>query len=242
MRTADLVLAVAFHSIGALSQTITHITQLSIFSDLPSCLTNAVDQVYENLRTSECPQTNPASAASCMCLKTANSVGISFSMSIIVPIWCAGLGSDAGEQENLSSGLAVFSEYCTEVLGAGVAGAGATPASKTPAETGAGRITSSGPASVATGTINGANPNDQNNSPTTSSSSSPTSSTGLSLGEKLAIAITIPATLAAIVGCYFAWRQHQRGKREAELRKAAFQQAQYTQAPPSYELVTRHGY
>ncbi|KAG4428615.1 hypothetical protein IFR05_015898 [Cadophora sp. M221] len=237
MRITHVFLAVAFHSLGALSQTITHITQISIFTDLPSCLTSAVGQVYDGLLASNCPQTNPVSAASCLCLKTANSAAISFSMSIIVPIWCGGIGSNAGDQENLSSGLAVFSEYCTEALGTGAAGAGATPASNTPVETGAGRVTSTASVSGATGT----NSNTPNNSPTTSSSSSSTSS-GLSLGEKLAIGVTIPATLAAIVGCYFAWRQHQRGKKEAEMRKAAFQQAQYSQGPPSYQLVTRNGY
>lgn len=144
MRNTFFFLAVAFHSLGALCQTITHITQISIYTDLPSCLTSAVGQVYDGLIASNCPQTNPSSAASCLCLKTANSVAISFSMSILVPIWCGGLGSNAGDQENLSSGLAVFSEYCTEALGTGTAGAGATPASNTPVETGAGRITSSG--------------------------------------------------------------------------------------------------
>ncbi|KAL2061018.1 hypothetical protein VTL71DRAFT_9070 [Oculimacula yallundae] len=233
MRTIPFVLAVAFHALGAFSQTITHITEIAMFSDLPSCLTNAVDQIYEALRTSECPQTIPAGAASCICRKTANSAAISFSMSILVPIWCSGSGGDqAGLKENLSSGLAVFSQYCTE---AGQAGPAATATNKAPVETGAGK-TANAPASETTST----NPNNQNSPPASSSSSS--SSSGLSLGEKLAIAITIPATLAALVGCYFGWRAHQRGKKETEMRKAAYQQAQVQPAhPPSYQLAQRYG-
>ncbi|CZT10332.1 hypothetical protein WAI453_009398 [Rhynchosporium graminicola] len=240
MRIIPNILALAFHALGAVSQTITHITQISIFSDLPSCLTNAVGQVYEGLRTSECPQANPASAASCICLKTANSAGISFSMSILVPIWCAaGGGNEAGLQENFSSGLAVFSEYCVEARAAGTAGPAATATNRKPADTAAGKTTTA-PVSGSTST----NSNNQNNAPDpapTPPSSSSSSPPGLSLGEKLAIGVTIPATLAAIVGCYFAWRQHQRGKREAEMRKAAYQQAQFQPGPPSYALVQRHG-
>jgi len=119
------------------SQTLTHITQLSLFTDLPLCLSSAVDLVYEGLRTSACPQTNPASAASCLCLKTVNSQAMSMSMSIYAMIWCAGISGNSGDQENLSSGLAVFSEYCTEALG----GMAVKTAGNTPAQTGAGRTT-----------------------------------------------------------------------------------------------------
>lgn len=95
------------------SQTLTHITQLSIFTDLPLCLVTAVGYVYEGMRTSACPQTNPTSAAICLCSKTVNLQAVSMSISIAAVIWCKGNLGQMGD-ENVSSGLAVFSEYCTE--------------------------------------------------------------------------------------------------------------------------------
>ncbi|KAH8769300.1 hypothetical protein BGZ57DRAFT_856261 [Hyaloscypha finlandica] len=198
------------------SQTLTHITQLSIFTDLPLCLSSAVDLVYEGLRTSACPQTNPASAASCLCLKTVNSQAMSMSMSIYAMIWCAGISGNSGDQENLSSGLAVFSEYCTEALG----GMAVKTAGNTPAQTGAGRTT----VAALPGATSVSN---QNNSPSSSSPSS-SSSSSLSLGEKIAIAVAIPATLAAIVGTYFAYKSHSREKKKAQLA------AQFLPGPPRY--------
>ncbi|KAH8765273.1 hypothetical protein F5882DRAFT_414248 [Hyaloscypha sp. PMI_1271] len=62
---------------------------------------------------------------------------MSMSMSIYAMIWCAGISGNSGDQENLSSGLAVFSEYCTEALG----GMAVKTAGNTPAQTGAGRTT-----------------------------------------------------------------------------------------------------
>lgn len=99
-----------FQAISALSQVVvTHITQVTLYTDLPLCLHTAVSTIFDDLRISQCPQTNPASAASCICLKTANSAIIYTTMSIYVLVWCAG-------DENLSSGLAVFDEYCTEAM------------------------------------------------------------------------------------------------------------------------------
>ncbi|CAL3965348.1 unnamed protein product [Diplocarpon coronariae] len=209
MKSTILILLTFPASVFA--QTITHITQLSIYTDLPLCLGTAVDLVYEDLRTSACPQTNPSSAASCLCLKTVNSQAISMSMSIYAMIMCAGSSGTSEGQENLSSGLAVFSEYCTEALGNGMQ-VTSTQEAQIPAQTGAGRTTNS---TIST--------TKQNNSPASSPaslssvSSSSSTSTGLSLAEKIAIGVSIPATLAAVIGAYFAWKQHTREKKKAQL-------------------------
>ncbi|KAI9054946.1 hypothetical protein LZ554_002089 [Drepanopeziza brunnea f. sp. 'monogermtubi'] len=198
---------------GLMAQTVTHITQISILSDLPICLSTAVELVYEGLRTSACPQTNPSSAASCLCLKTVNSEAISMSMSIYVAIMCAGISGKEGDTENLSSGLAVFSEYCSEALGSDKVPI--TTAGATPAQTGAG-ITTRVPIATSTPAA-GTTDADQKNSPASSSSSSTSSSAGLSLGEKIAIGVSIPATLATIIAVYFAYKQHKREKLKAKL-------------------------
>ncbi|KAK6585155.1 hypothetical protein PZA11_001882 [Diplocarpon coronariae] len=213
MKSTILILLTFLASVFA--QTITHITQLSIYTDLPLCLGTAVDLVYEDLRTSACPQTNPSSAASCLCLKTVNSQAISMSMSIYAMIMCAGSSGTSEGQENLSSGLAVFSEYCTEALGNGMQ-VTSTQEAQIPAQTGAGRTTNT-PIATSISTTN------QNNSPASSPaslssvSSSSSTSTGLSLAEKIAIGVSIPATLAAVIGAYFAWKQHTREKKKAQL-------------------------
>ncbi|EKD18678.1 hypothetical protein MBM_02920 [Drepanopeziza brunnea f. sp. 'multigermtubi' MB_m1] len=216
---------------GLMAQTVTHITQIAILSDLPLCLSTAVELVYDGLRTSACPQTNPSSAASCLCLKTVNSEAISMSMSIYVMIMCAGISGKAGDTENLSSGLAVFSEYCSEALGK----VPITTAGATPAQTGAGVTTRAGKTDA-----------DQNDSPasssssssTTSSSSSTSSSSGLSLGEKLAIGVSIPATLATIIAVYFAYKQHKREKLKAKLAVQLLPgPVRLPASPPSSQLV-----
>ncbi|PBP16910.1 hypothetical protein BUE80_DR012205 [Diplocarpon rosae] len=212
MKSTNLILQTFLAPIAA--QTLTHITQLSIFADLPLCMGTAVDLVYEDLRTSACPQTNPSSAASCLCLKTVNSQAISTSMSIYAMIMCAGISGNSEGQENLSSGLAVFSEYCTEALGMG-SQVPSTEETPRPAQTGAGRTTS-------TPTPTGIGTKTQDISPASASvssslpSSSSSASTGLSLAEKIAIGVSIPATLAAVTGVYFAWKQHAREKKKAQ--------------------------
>ncbi|KAK2630554.1 hypothetical protein QTJ16_001374 [Diplocarpon rosae] len=208
MKSTNLILQTFLAPIAA--QTLTHITQLSIFADLPLCMGTAVDLVYEDLRTSACPQTNPSSAASCLCLKTVNSQAISTSMSIYAMIMCAGISGNSEGQENLSSGLAVFSEYCTEALGMG-SQVPSTEETPRPAQTGAGRTTSS---TIGTKTqdISPASASVSSSLPSSSSSAS----TGLSLAEKIAIGVSIPATLAAVTGVYFAWKQHAREKKKAQ--------------------------
>ncbi|PBP27109.1 hypothetical protein BUE80_DR001850 [Diplocarpon rosae] len=206
MKSTNLILQVFLAPIVA--QTVTHITQLSIFADLPFCVGTAVDLAYEDLRTSACPQTNPRSAASCLCLKTVNSQAVSTLMSIYAMIMCAGTSGNSEGQENLSSGLAVFSEYCTEALGIGMQ-VTSTEETQIPAQT----------APISTGT----SPTNQDISPASASvsSSSPSSSssasTGISLAEKIAIGVSIPATLAAVTGVYFAWKQYTREKKKAQL-------------------------
>ncbi|KAJ5052353.1 uncharacterized protein L3040_002104 [Drepanopeziza brunnea f. sp. 'multigermtubi'] len=225
---------------GLMAQTVTHITQIAILSDLPLCLSTAVELVYDGLRTSACPQTNPSSAASCLCLKTVNSEAISMSMSIYVMIMCAGISGKAGDTENLSSGLAVFSEYCSEALGK----VPITTAGATPAQTGAG-VTTRVPIATSTPAA-GKTDADQNDSPasssssssTTSSSSSTSSSSGLSLGEKLAIGVSIPATLATIIAVYFAYKQHKREKLKAKLAVQLLPgPVRLPASPPSSQLV-----
>ncbi|PVH82763.1 hypothetical protein DL98DRAFT_586353 [Cadophora sp. DSE1049] len=245
MRVTKIALAVAIHAPSALSQTITHITQLSVFSDLPLCISTAVNNAFESVRTSDCPQTNPTSAASCICLKTGGPDRMSKSMTKLLPIWCVGLGHQGPEYvETVASGVSLFSEYCTRALGAAAVVAAPTAEETTPVQTSAGIITSaSSPKPTSTATTTANTPNTSNDSSSSSSSSSNSnSSSGLSLGEKLAIGISIPATLATMLGCYFAYKQHKTSKKEAEIRKTALRLSQFTPGPPSYQNATRNGH
>ncbi|KAK0102067.1 hypothetical protein ONS96_006031 [Cadophora gregata f. sp. sojae] len=236
MRARNLILVVAIHASGAISQTITHITQLSVFPDLPLCISTAVDHAFESVRTSDCPQTNPTSAASCICLKSGGPDRMSKSMTKLLPIWCVGLGFQGPEyQETVATGVSLFSEYCTGALGPAAVIAAPTAAETTPVESSAGLTTSASsspkptsPSSSATNT-----PNTSNTSPSNSSPSSQSSSSGLSLGEKLAIGISIPATIATIIGAWFAYKQHKTSKEEAKIRKAALRLSQFTPGRPS---------
>ncbi|KAL2069476.1 hypothetical protein VTL71DRAFT_14155 [Oculimacula yallundae] len=164
-----------------------------------------------------------------------------------IRIWCVGIGFDSpASRETVSSGVSIFSEYCTEALGTFKAVAGPSPVSSTPVETSAGKTTTDPTSSPTKSTFasqtSGSSPPAapaSSSSSSTSSSASSSSSSGLSLGEKLAIGVTIPATLAAIVGCYFAWRQHARTKKEAQMRQAAMRQSQLNPGPPNNNSATR---
>ncbi|KAH7384925.1 hypothetical protein BKA64DRAFT_681756 [Cadophora sp. MPI-SDFR-AT-0126] len=245
MRITHLALAVAVHAPSAISQTITHITQLSVFTDLPLCISTAVDHAFESVRQSDCPQTNPTSAASCICLKTGGPDRMSKSMTKLLPIWCVGLGYQGPDYvETVASGVSLFSEYCTGALGAAAVIAAPTATETTPTQTGAGLTTSASspkPTSTATTTSNTPNtPNDSSSSSSPSPSSK--SSSGLSLGEKLAIGISIPATLGTILGCYFTYKQHKTSQKEAEIRKTALRLSQFTPGQPSHQNATRSGH
>ncbi|KAH6717545.1 hypothetical protein BKA61DRAFT_669969 [Leptodontidium sp. MPI-SDFR-AT-0119] len=250
MRTPHLLLAVAFQALSGSSQTITHITQLSVFSDLPLCISTAVDRAYESFRTSDCPQTNPTSAASCMCLKSGNPASVSRVVTRLLPVWCGGLGFQGPEyQETVSSGVSLFSEFCTQALGAAAVAAALTAVETTPASTGNGPVqTSAGmttSASLSKPTSTTPNTSSISNTPTTSSDSPTTSSAsssgGLSLGEKLAIGISIPATLSAMLGCWFAYKQYQTSQKKAAVKKEALRLSQFNPGPPSSQNATRSG-
>lgn len=143
MRTSYFAVAVAIQALVVSSQTITHITQLSVFSDLPLCISTAVDRAYESFRTSECPQANPTSIASCMCLKPGNPDRVSRTMTRLLPIWCVGLGFQGPSyQETVSSGVSLFSDYCTGALGAAAVMAGPATLDSSPVQTSAGMTTS----------------------------------------------------------------------------------------------------
>ena len=142
MRLTNLVLAVAIQSPRAISQTITHITQLSVFSDLPLCISTAVDHAFESVLQSDCPQTIPASAASCICLKPGGPDRMTKSITKLMPIWCVGLGFSGPEyQETVATGFSLYSEYCTGALGPAAVVAAPTAIETTPVETSAGITT-----------------------------------------------------------------------------------------------------
>lgn len=100
-----------FQALTVLSQTITEIKQIPIYSDLAACAVYPVRQVFYTMRALNCPQKIPQSIASCFCLKKANVSNFSFSVSTSITIAC----TNEPEVE-FTSAMEVYSSYCEEGL------------------------------------------------------------------------------------------------------------------------------
>jgi hypothetical protein len=85
------------------------ITQLAAYTNLPSCITPVVKSAQALIYGNKCLQTDLADAASCLCSKSANLASYTNDISTYAEIFCS-----ANASEEISSALAVVTEYCKE--------------------------------------------------------------------------------------------------------------------------------
>ncbi|PVH91180.1 hypothetical protein DM02DRAFT_734267 [Periconia macrospinosa] len=105
-------LTLLFPSLTVSSELSAPITELAAFSSLAPCVAPLVEGGQATIYVNNCPQTDLAIAASCLCSKSANLASYTDQISSSVSQRCS-----AGASEEYSSALAVVTEFCSVAAG-----------------------------------------------------------------------------------------------------------------------------